>query len=102
VQGRGGNLAEIVVGQRQLQFEGSEEAGMAIQRRRLLSLFKLNAKLKIGTLTMIINIIIISRVILLHSLNAKNLVSGPQADQKRILIYEGMDMVRILRIRPDR
>jgi hypothetical protein len=38
----------------------------------------------------------------MRSLNAKNLVSGPQADQERILIYEGMDMVRILRLGPDR
>jgi len=56
----------------------------------------------IDMLTMIIDIIIISSANFHGFLNAKNLASSPEADQARVLIYQGMDMAIILRARPDR
>ena len=53
-------------------------------------------------LTMIIDIIIISQTNFYGFLNAKNLVLSPEADQGRVLIYQGTDMAIILRASPER
>jgi hypothetical protein len=51
---------------------------------------------------MIIDIIIILQANFYGFLNAKDLVSSPESDQARVLIYQGTDMAIIFRAGPDR
>ena len=63
---------------------------------------KLCPKVSVRMLTMIIDIIIILQANIYGFLYAKDLVSSPEADQGRVLIYQGTDMAIIFRARPDR